>query len=102
MRRTAGAALPIGVGMGLAAATFMVSVRSHWGCLFTSDMDILFLTAVAFPITGLCELGNCPQTAGCGVLCGSARPASGTRINLVGMPVGVALAFGPCLGFAAL
>ena len=88
--------------MGLAAATFMVYVRSHWGRLFTSDMDILFLTAVAFPITGLCELGNCPQTAGYGVLCGSARPASGARINLVGLPIGVALAFDARLGFAGL
>ncbi|XP_062216306.1 protein DETOXIFICATION 48-like [Phragmites australis] len=106
-RRTAGAALSIGLVVGLAAATFMVSVRNHWGRMFTSDADILRLTAVALPIAGLCELGNCPQTAGCGVLRGSARPASGARINLasfylVGMPVGVALAFGARLGFAGL
>jgi MATE family multidrug resistance protein len=106
-RRAAGAALSIGVGVGLAAAAFMVSVRGHWGRMFTSDADILRLTAVALPIAGLCELGNCPQTAGCGVLRGSARPASGARINLasfylVGMPVGVALAFGARLGFAGL
>jgi MATE family multidrug resistance protein len=106
-RRAAGAALSIGVGVGLAAAAFMVSVRGHWGRMFTSDADILRLTAVALPIAGLCELGNCPQTAGCGVLRGSARPARGARINLasfylVGMPVGVALAFGARLGFAGL
>uniref|UniRef100_A0A0D9Z4B0 Protein DETOXIFICATION n=1 Tax=Oryza glumipatula TaxID=40148 RepID=A0A0D9Z4B0_9ORYZ len=106
-RRAAGAALSIGLVVGAAAATFMVSVRSHWGRMFTSDGEILGLTAVALPIAGLCELGNCPQTAGCGVLRGSARPASGARINLasfylVGMPVGVALAFGARLGFAGL
>ncbi|KAL6649541.1 hypothetical protein ACP70R_013765 [Stipagrostis hirtigluma subsp. patula] len=106
-RRAAGAALSIGLVVGLAAATFMVSVRNHWGRMFTTDADILRLTAVALPIAGLCELGNCPQTAGCGVLRGSARPASGARINLasfylVGMPVGVALAFGARLGFAGL
>ncbi|KAJ1298121.1 hypothetical protein BS78_01G429200 [Paspalum vaginatum] len=106
-RRAAGAALSIGVGVGLLAAAFMVSVRAHWGRMFTSDAEILRLTAVALPIAGLCELGNCPQTAGCGVLRGSARPASGARINLasfylVGMPVGVALAFGARLGFAGL
>ncbi|WVZ56100.1 hypothetical protein U9M48_006679 [Paspalum notatum var. saurae] len=106
-RRAAGAALSIGVGVGLVAAAFMVSVRAHWGRMFTSDADILRLTAVALPIAGLCELGNCPQTAGCGVLRGSARPASGARINLasfylVGMPVGVALTFGARLGFAGL
>ncbi|CAL4938388.1 unnamed protein product [Urochloa decumbens] len=106
-RRAAGAALSAGAAVGLAAAAFMVSVRAHWGRMFTSDADILRLTAVALPIAGLCELGNCPQTAGCGVLRGSARPSSGARINLasfylVGMPVGVALAFGARLGFAGL
>ncbi|KAG8074148.1 hypothetical protein GUJ93_ZPchr0006g41389 [Zizania palustris] len=106
-RRTAGAALSIGLVVGAVAATFMVSVRNQWGRMFTSDADILRLTAVALPIAGLCELGNCPQTAGCGVLRGSARPATGARINLasfylVGMPVGVALAFGARLGFAGL
>ncbi|CAL4921626.1 unnamed protein product [Urochloa decumbens] len=106
-RRAAGAALSTGAAVGLAAAAFMVSVRGHWGRMFTSDADILQLTAVALPIAGLCELGNCPQTAGCGVLRGSARPGSGARINLasfylVGMPVGVALAFGARLGFAGL
>ncbi|KAK3147907.1 hypothetical protein QOZ80_3BG0288240 [Eleusine coracana subsp. coracana] len=106
-RRAAGAALSAGLVVGVAAAAFMVSVRDRWARMFTSDADILRLTAVALPIAGLCELGNCPQTAGCGVLRGSARPASGARINLasfylVGMPVGVALAFGAGLGFAGL
>ncbi|KQK22741.1 protein DETOXIFICATION 48 isoform X2 [Brachypodium distachyon] len=106
-RRAAGAALAIGLVVGAVASAFMVSVRNHWGRMFTSDSEILRLTAVALPIAGLCELGNCPQTAGCGVLRGSARPASGARINLasfylVGMPVGLALAFGARLGFAGL
>nr|CAB3501504.1 unnamed protein product [Digitaria exilis] len=106
-RRAAAAALSIGAAVGVAAAAFMASVRTHWGRMFTSDADILALTAVALPIAGLCELGNCPQTAGCGVLRGSARPASGARINLasfylVGMPVGLALAFGARMGFAGL
>jgi multidrug resistance protein, MATE family len=106
-RRAAAAALVIGLAVGVAAATFMVSVRDCWGRMFTSDEGVLRLTSVALPIAGLCELGNCPQTAGCGVLRGSARPASSARINLasfylVGMPVGVALAFGAGLGFAGL
>ncbi|XP_048571952.1 protein DETOXIFICATION 48-like [Triticum urartu] len=106
-RRAAGAALFIGLVIGAVASTFMISVRNHWGRMFTSDSEILRLTAVALPIAGLCELGNFPQTAGCGVLRGSARPASGARINLasfylVGMPVGLALAFGARLGFAGL
>ncbi|EEF28363.1 multidrug resistance pump, putative [Ricinus communis] len=55
----------------------------------------------------LCELGNCPQTTGCGILRGTARPAIGARINLgsfyfVGTPVAVGLAFGLNVGFAGL
>ena len=55
-------------------------------------------TSLVLPIIGLCELGNCPQTTGCGVLRGTARPKEGANINLgcfylVGMPVAVWLAF---------
>jgi MATE family multidrug resistance protein len=68
--------------------------------LFTRDPSVLALASAAMPVLGLCELGNCPQTTGCGVLRGTARPAVGARINLlsfylVGTPVAVALAFGP-------
>lgn len=84
--------------VGLAAVAFAVSVRNVWALLFTRDAEILALTAAALPIIGLCELGNCPQTTGCGVLRGTARPKTGANINLgcfylVGMPVAVALSF---------
>nr|CAD1843189.1 unnamed protein product [Ananas comosus var. bracteatus] len=64
----------------------------RWGRMFTGDADILRLTAAALPIVGLCELGNCPQTVGCGVLRGTARPAHAAHVNLgafylVGAPV---------------
>uniref|UniRef100_A0A1D1XH84 Protein DETOXIFICATION n=1 Tax=Anthurium amnicola TaxID=1678845 RepID=A0A1D1XH84_9ARAE len=93
--------------MGLLAMAFTAGVRHRWGRLFTSDAEILELTAVALPIAGLCELGNCPQTTGCGVLRGSARPATGANINLgafylVGTPVAVLLSFVAGLGFAGL
>ncbi|THU63749.1 hypothetical protein C4D60_Mb01t19100 [Musa balbisiana] len=52
-------------------------------------------------------LGNCPQTAGCGVLRGSARPRTGANINMwsfygVGMPVAAGLAFWGRLDFPGL
>ncbi|KAJ3674069.1 hypothetical protein LUZ60_006061 [Juncus effusus] len=92
---------------GMLAMVFTVSVRNHWGMLFTKDKEILKLTAAALPIAGLCELGNFPQTTGCGVLRGSARPTVGANINLgsfylVGMPVAVLLAFTAKMGFAGL
>ncbi|KAK4280397.1 hypothetical protein QN277_012026 [Acacia crassicarpa] len=84
--------------LGLSALAFSVMVRNVWASMFTWDKEIITLTSMVLPIIGLCELGNCPQTTGCGVLRGTARPKVGANINLgcfylVGMPVAIALAF---------
>ncbi|XP_073145901.1 protein DETOXIFICATION 49-like [Henckelia pumila] len=84
--------------LGFSALFFAVSVRNKWASMFTTDKDITALTSLVLPIIGLCELGNCPQTTGCGVLRGTARPKVGANINLgcfylVGMPVAVGSAF---------
>ncbi|KAI5081051.1 hypothetical protein GOP47_0004234 [Adiantum capillus-veneris] len=91
--------------LAILAMTFTTTMRHVWGAIFTSNPHILSLVAVAMPIVGLCELGNCPQTAGCGVLRGSARPSTGANINLgsfyiVGLPV--ALVLGLKMGFVGL
>ncbi|XP_027902700.1 protein DETOXIFICATION 48-like [Vigna unguiculata] len=99
--------LACAVALGLAAIAFTTLMRHQWGRFFTADTDILDLTASVLPIVGLCELGNCPQTTGCGVLRGSARPTVGANINLasfylVGMPVAVLLGFVVKMGFPGL
>ncbi|XP_059633304.1 protein DETOXIFICATION 48-like [Cornus florida] len=99
--------LACAVALGLAAMLFTTLMRHRWGRFFTTDAEILELTAVALPIAGLCELGNCPQTTGCGVLRGSARPTIGANINLgsfylVGMPVAFVMGFVAKMGFAGL
>ncbi|WOL02045.1 hypothetical protein Cni_G10764 [Canna indica] len=93
--------------MGFAAMGFATSVRERWGRMFTDDAEILRLTAAALPVVGLCELGNCPQTVGCGVLRGSARPSRAAHVNLgafylVGMPVAIGMGFWLGLGFVGL
>ncbi|XP_051126374.1 protein DETOXIFICATION 48-like [Andrographis paniculata] len=93
--------------MGVGAMVFTTAVRHRWGRLFTADADVLRLTTAALPLAGLCELGNCPQTAGCGVLRGSARPTIGANINLgsfylVGLPVAFLMGFVMGLGFPGL
>ncbi|CAI8583149.1 unnamed protein product [Vicia faba] len=93
--------------LGLGAMLFTTLMRNQWGKFFTNDKEILELTSIVLPIVGLCELGNCPQTTGCGVLRGSARPTIGANINLgsfylVGMPVAIFLGFVAKLGFAGL
>lgn len=84
--------------LGFSAMVFTFLMRRNWASLFTSDVEIIKLTTLVLPIIGLCELGNCPQTTGCGVLRGTARPKLGANINLgcfylVGMPVAVWLGF---------
>ncbi|KAG6434694.1 hypothetical protein SASPL_106334 [Salvia splendens] len=101
------AALICAAAMGAAAVVFATAVKERWGRLFTEDREILELTAAALPIAGLCELGNCPQTAAGGVLRGSARPGVGARVNLgsfylVGMPVAFVMGFGMGMGFRGL
>ncbi|KAK7270826.1 hypothetical protein RJT34_26277 [Clitoria ternatea] len=83
---------------GVLAMVFALMVRNTWASMFTKDKEIVTLTSLVLPIIGLCELGNCPQTTGCGVLRGTARPKVGANINLgcfylVGMPVSIWLAF---------
>ncbi|RZC59026.1 hypothetical protein C5167_006319 [Papaver somniferum] len=84
--------------LGFSALIFATMVRNVWASMFTTDLEIIKLTAMVLPIIGLCELGNCPQTTLCGVLRGTARPKIGANINLgafylVGMPVAVGLSF---------
>ncbi|XP_022759763.1 protein DETOXIFICATION 49-like [Durio zibethinus] len=84
--------------LGLSALVFTILVRKKWATMFTEDPEIIALTSTILPILGLCELGNCPQTTGCGVLRGTARPKLGANINLgcfylVGMPIAVWLSF---------
>ncbi|XP_021894943.1 protein DETOXIFICATION 51 [Carica papaya] len=93
--------------MGLSAMIFASGMRDRWGRMFTNEAEILRLTSVALPIIGLCELGNCPQTVGCGVLRGSARPSTAANVNLgafylVGMPVAIGLGFWVGFGFRGL
>ncbi|XXG48167.1 hypothetical protein AAC387_Pa02g2684 [Persea americana] len=106
-RSAAAMAVSLAAGMGLLAAGFASGVKESWGRMFTGDREILRLTSAALPIVGLCELGNCPQTVGCGVLRGSARPGVAANVNLgafylVGLPVAVGLGFFLGVGFCGL
>ncbi|XP_062226491.1 protein DETOXIFICATION 49-like [Phragmites australis] len=96
--RAATVGLMLGFAFGAFASAFAFLVRNVWASMFTADPAIIALTASVLPILGLCELGNCPQTTGCGVLRGSARPKDAASINLrsfylVGTPVALVLAF---------
>lgn len=100
-------AIGCAVVIGLTNVAWTVAFKESWTGLFTKDAAVESLAAAAMPLMGLCELGNCPQTTGCGVLRGTARPAVGARINLlsfylVGMPVALGFAFVRRVGFGGL
>ncbi|XP_040378708.1 protein DETOXIFICATION 54 isoform X1 [Oryza brachyantha] len=107
-RMAAMVALGCAVVIGMIHVAWTAAFSREWVELFTREASVVRLAAAAMPILGLCELGNCPQTTGCGVLRGTARPSIGARINLlsfylVGTPVAVTLAFGaPRVGFGGL
>ncbi|KAL9675653.1 hypothetical protein QQ045_003856 [Rhodiola kirilowii] len=92
---------------GIVDFIFTIAVRSVWGKLFTGESQVLDLISTALPLLGLCEIGNCPQTAACGVLTGTARPTIGAKINLfafylIGAPVAILLTFTFKLGYPGL
>ncbi|GLT55321.1 hypothetical protein SLA2020_284550 [Shorea laevis] len=99
--------LTVAFAFGVAAFIFVTALRSVWGKLFTDESHILDLVSAALPVLGLCELGNAPQTAACGVLTGTARPKLGARINLyafyiIGLPVVILTAFVFKIGFLGI
>ncbi|KAJ0989422.1 hypothetical protein J5N97_007778 [Dioscorea zingiberensis] len=96
-----------GVLMGMAALVFNVHAKDWWGAMFTDSERVVKLVAAALPVVGLCELGNCPQTAMCGAMRGSARAKLGAHLNLgcfygVGMPVALLSAFWAKFGLTGL
>ncbi|KAL6900654.1 hypothetical protein ACP4OV_005330 [Aristida adscensionis] len=107
-RAAARVGLAGGAALGLVACACAASVRGVWARVFTADAAVLRLASAALPLLGAAELGNCPQTAGGGVLRGSARPGTAARINVaafygVGMPAALAMAFWPArLDFAGM
>lgn len=93
--------------IGVINVIWTVILKEKWANLFIKDDLVKGLVISVMPIMGLCELGNCPQTTGCGILRGTARPTEGAQINLgsfyfVGTPVAVGLAFWLKFGFSGL
>ncbi|CAI0423856.1 unnamed protein product, partial [Linum tenue] len=99
--------ISLAFGYAILACVFTNFLGEAWGKLYTQDPDVVKLISIGLPIVGLCELGNAPQTAACGVLSGTARPKEGARINLfafylVGFPVAILLTFQLKMGYRGL
>lgn len=90
--------LILAFAFGLASFSFLSCMKTIWARMYTDEPQILEVLYTALPILGLCEVGNSPQTAACGVLTGSAQPKTGARINLcafyfIGLPVAILFTF---------
>ncbi|KAK8691817.1 hypothetical protein V6N13_075312 [Hibiscus sabdariffa] len=99
--------LIIAMVCGLLAFAFTIVVKDIWGKLYTKEPEVLELISAVLPILGFCELGNCPQTAACGILIGSARTILGAFINfcsfyLVGLTVAAFAVLRFNMGFLGL
>ncbi|KAF2561208.1 hypothetical protein F2Q70_00015925 [Brassica cretica] len=106
-RLAANVALACAFVIGASNVAWTVVLKERWAGLFTGYEPLKVLVASVMPIVGLCELGNCPQTTGCGILRGTGRPTVGAHVNLgsfyfVGTPVAVGLAFWLKVGFSGL
>ncbi|CAN6852351.1 unnamed protein product, partial [Brassica oleracea] len=106
-RLAANVALACAFVIGASNVAWTVVLKERWAGLFTGYEPLKVLVASVMPIVGLCELGNCPQTTGCGILRGTGRPTIGAHVNLgsfyfVGTPVAVGLAFWLKVGFSGL
>ncbi|KAL1564121.1 protein DETOXIFICATION 51-like [Salvia divinorum] len=91
----------------LATSSSMLALAVAWSRAFTDDKAVVALTAALMPVVGLCELGNCPQTTGCGVLRGSARVSLSAHINVgsfygVGLPLAIWMGFVMEMGLLGL
>ncbi|WOK97967.1 protein DETOXIFICATION 54-like [Canna indica] len=61
-------ALDCTVVIGIINVAWTTMFRAQWARLFTADDSMLRHAALALPLVGLCELGNCPQMIECCVL----------------------------------
>ncbi|XP_031473309.2 protein DETOXIFICATION 52-like [Nymphaea colorata] len=96
------------IAMAATSLTLAAKFARRWAEVFAPNaLEVAALAAAAMPIVGLCELGNCPQMVGSGVLRGCARPSYGALINItafymVGAPVAVGLALFTGAGFIGI
>lgn len=97
-RRAVLVSLCLGAIEGLAVGTFLLSVRNGWGWLFTNDAEVANYVSRIMPmLAGLASI-DAIQGVLSGVVRGGGWQAFGAATNLssyyvVGLPVGVVLAF---------
>ncbi|KAF8699928.1 MATE efflux family protein, partial [Rhizoctonia solani] len=90
----------------LISATYM-AFRKKWGYMFNDDQEVVNLVAHVLPFLALSQLFDCGTTIMDGVLRARGKLAFGAIVNMLsyyvlGIPVGISLAFWANFGLAGL
>lgn len=103
-RRSAGAALGLGIGFMCATAALFLAVPGAFGRLYTDDPGVLAVVVVLLPIAGVFQVFDGVQAVAAGVLRGVGDTRAPMWINLLGfwvLGIPFSLLFGFGLGWGA-
>ncbi|KAL1559766.1 protein DETOXIFICATION 56-like [Salvia divinorum] len=106
-RRAAGVCLCAGAAMGVVGGAAMVGASGVWGKLFSRERGVVRGVGRMMMVMAAVEVVNFPLVVCGGVVRGTARPWLGMYANvcgfyLIGLPLGVVLAFKVGLGLGGL
>ncbi|TVP47098.1 MAG: MATE family efflux transporter [Gemmatimonadales bacterium] len=106
-RRSAGAALMLGVGFMVVTAALFLLVPSFFGRLYTDDAGVLAVVVLLLPIAGVFQVFDGVQAVAAGVLRGVGDTRAPMWINILGfwvlgIPFSLFLGFGLGWGAAGL
>jgi len=107
VRRRAGTSIGVGAGFMALTATLFVTLPGFLAALYTNDPAVLALATVLIPLAGIFQVFDGVQVVAIGVLRGLADTKTPFIISLIGywligMPVGVVLAYPFNRGVAGL
>jgi len=103
-RRSAGAALGLGVGFMCATAALFLTVPGIFGRLYTDDPGVLAVVVLLLPIAGVFQVFDGVQAVAAGVLRGVGDTRAPMWINMLGfwiLGIPFSLLFGFGLGWGA-
>ncbi|KAJ3259966.1 hypothetical protein HK103_001476 [Boothiomyces macroporosus] len=88
-------------------ATFIMSARTSWGYLFSSDIDVIELVAAILPLAAIYQISESTGVIAGSALRGCGLQKYGAYLNLIGyyilaIPLGLLLAFKFELGLLGL
>ncbi len=107
VRRRAATAIGVGAGFMALTALLFVTLPGFLAALYSNDAGVLALAVVLIPLAGIFQVFDGVQVVAIGVLRGLADTRTPFLISLVGywligMPVGIVLAYGFGRGVAGL